>query len=319
MRKVIAVGLLLLAVGCSVEQSTNENSGAPAVVNGKALTKVGEYPASRSLVIVEQTTNGKASGFCTGVIIDKNIGLTAAHCFESKGTGAAGFRVIFGLSQRAAFDRIRQGHKFVQHPQFRAATDLLTFDFVTGLSRPTVVDANNKAVLDSVTSKAFTMNLHNDLAVFSFYGDLPLDAKPAQILPRNIDLANQPVYIYGAGHSKYMNETKYNPTVSQDFYSFGFLKRGKAVINSNYAQYRDFYFTAPTSESHTCRGDSGGPQFLASATFPTVVGLNSAMLVNDLNGNNKDSLCGHTALTAKVSAFISWIETQKAQLKAELK
>ncbi len=284
-----------------MEQSTSENSAAPAVANGKLLSKVGEYPASRALVIVMQTYNGKPAGFCTGVLIDKNIGLTAAHCLRGN-PKPNGFKIVFGLSQHAPQSRIQIGYKIVGHPEFRDdGAEVQAFDFGGG------------------RVKKYTKGMSNDIAIFSFAGDLPADAKPAQILPQNIDLSNQPIYIYGSGHSQYITGEQYREPKFYHASLFGNLRRGKAVIHNNYIQYPTMYFTAPTSEAHTCMGDSGGPQFLASASFPTVVGINSAMLVDDLDGNNKDSVCGHTALTTKVGAYFDWITQQKIILSSELK
>jgi hypothetical protein len=147
------------------------------------------------------------------------------------------------------------------------------------------------------------MNMHNDIAIFSFYGDLPADAKPALVISDTSDLSNQPVYIYGSGHSAYINGVQFREPRYYNSGEFGNLRRGKAVIHADYSRFTDLYFTAPTSESFTCMGDSGGPQFLASASFPTIVGINSAMLVDDLDGNNKDSVCGNTAITTKVSHY----------------
>ena len=247
------------------------------------------------------TLDGKPAGFCTGVLIDKNIGLTAAHCLGGH-IKSNGFKIVFGLNQRAPSNRIRVGFKMVAHPDFREdGKELDSFDFGGG------------------AIKKYTKGMSNDIAIFSFVGELPPDAKPAQILPQNIDLSNQPIYIYGAGHSQYISGEQYREPKFYNSGLFGNLRRGKAVIHSNYSQYPTMYFTAPTSESQTCMGDSGGPQFLASAEFPTVVGINSAMLVNDLDGNHKDSVCGNTALTTKVGAFYDWITQQKLILTSELK
>ncbi len=160
--------------------------------------------------------------------------------------------------------------------------------------------------------------MHNDIAIFSFVGEIPADAKPAQIVSENSDLSNQPVYIYGSGHSAYINGDQFREPKYYQSGEFGNLRRGKAFINSDYSLYADLYFTSPSSEAFTCMGDSGGPQFLASSLLPTVVGINSAMLVDDLDGNHKDSVCGNTAITTKVGAFYDWITAQKAQLTSEL-
>ena len=43
------------------------------------------------------------------------------------------------------------------------------------------------------------------------------------------------------------------------------------------------------------------------------------LLVDDLDGSHKDSVCGNTAITTKVGAFYDWITQQKSILTSELK
>lgn len=285
---------------------------AMAVVNGGTIARTGEYPASRSVMLVLNQRDGRPSGFCTAVLIGKNIGLTAAHCFEHSSPTDT-FKVVFGLSQWAPANRMRAGGKFKIHPLFRSNPGMIAFDFGSGVATSV---ADEKTFVPNATTKLVTQEKHYDIAIFSFIGDYPEDMKPALVLDREMDLSNADLYIYGAGHSMYINQK--DTAAYYKTGEFGFLRRGKAKVNSNYSQFADFYFTSPASQAKTCMGDSGGPQFLASAKYPTVMGINSAMIVNDLDGNNVDSVCGNTALVTKTSTSSTWINQEKAELLLDL-
>jgi hypothetical protein len=276
-------------------QSTDQN---PGILGGEVLSRVGQYPAQRSVVMIQPLgPAGLPVTGCTAVLIGQNTGLTSAHCLEMEFTT---FRVVFGLRMFATAENHLEGARYELHPRYKTEIVIGTHNFQK-------IPGEQK----------FTMDRRFDLAIFSFKGTLPPGYRPAHIdIEKFKDRSNEKVYSYGEGARVHPHQIT-RDDIGDGLY--GKLARGVMFIDTKFTQYEDLYFTSEYSPSQVCNGDSGGPQFLADAVYPTIVGIHSARLNNDASPTTKFSNCGDISVITKVAPFSDWIFEKKTELENQLR
>ncbi|MES3036539.1 MAG: trypsin-like serine protease [Bdellovibrionota bacterium] len=118
---------LLFLVGCGFSQKPwSINSSGDKIVGGEAVAAtdpVASHTVNMFQITNHVTNEDGSTEFnfitCSGVIIDKNVIMTAAHCFKGNG----GVHIKFGLS--ADFDDSTVLAKsFVLHPQYKMGAAL---------------------------------------------------------------------------------------------------------------------------------------------------------------------------------------------------
>lgn len=286
--------------GCAprAQNSTEvrDDQNTDGLLAGEVLKSEQKYPAQRAVVIFQTLDkNGIPGSSCTAVLIAPNVALTAAHCLQ---TAFVSFRMAFALETTAVNIKYLPGHKFVVHPLNRSINPEIVFEFKN----------------PPYTQKT-PFRLRYDLALVSFKGKVPKGYRPAKIdTDKGADRSGESIYAYGYGNRQH----PYQVDSSQlGTLLYGSLTRGKMQIDSDFHRFEDFYLTSESSETQVCNGDSGGPQFLANAKEPTVVGIHSARHVNWAIEKHHNSQCGDVSIVAKVAPFADWIlETKKALERA---
>jgi hypothetical protein len=250
---------------------------AHALLKSEIVTKRDQGP-SRSVVKVLLLRGSLPSSFCTGTLIDKNVVLTAAHCFDqSLVPGLTGFKIVVesflnGLTQTVQLTGIH----WIQHPRFKPYGPKTLF-------------------------------LQYDIALAFFSGELPLDVSPSP-LDKNIraNYSNRKVTVFGYGRSE-----DYTGIPGEDpWYSIGTLRSASLRIANGYLNRAEGYFVEPYKGSSLCQGDSGGPQFLVEGSNFKLLGVNSAGGLDVKIKNRIVTTCKTLGMAIKVAPFAKWIDQQ---------
>ena len=268
----------LIAVGCGKPhtQRTSRLDG-DSIINGTPVEKR-ESAAARSVVMVELLNiDNQRLGFCSGTLIDSNIVLTAAHCFDLRIFPALRkFNILFvnALNEKSPAV-LRKGISYSMNASY-----------------------NKDAVLD------------HDIAVLLFK-----NAAPAGFAPVPIDedvsanYGSKTLFVYGYGRT-----IDYTGIPDQhEIQNPGILHRGLMTADSDYNRFPDRYLTKMESPTTLCQGDSGGPQFFNEKNVLKVVGVNSGVLGKELP-NGKHS-CKAQGQATKVARFAPWIKKEIKALK----
>ena len=247
-------------MGCG---SSRESPSDVKIVGGSLVSDSSEDPARVSTVALtnaEAFSNGKS--FCTAVLIEPSILLTAAHCVfdeDTKGATSEKIIVVFSTKVGASDAEIRDVAAIEVNPTYQY--DLLRDG----------EDPEKKPM--------------NDLAVIRLSEAAPSTYQPVQIVPENTKYSKDQELIlagYGVTETRTRNDTGTLREVAVDIVKDD--TAGKVLIVKG----PDLGVTAivppendnaePTTrpaDGGACAGDSGGPAYLHSRSRWFVAGITS--------------------------------------------
>lgn len=264
--------------GCGNAPSQwQELNDADSIINGTRVEKR-ESDAARSVVMVELLdTDNRRLGFCTGTLIESNIVLTAAHCFDLRHfPSLRKFNVLFVNSLRERSAAVaRRGVAYSMNAAY-----------------------NREGGLDHDIAVVLFQN-----AAPSGFNSVRIDEDP------NANYGSRNVYVYGYGRTEDYTGQKQQPEKPNP----GILHRGVMLIDAEYNRFSDRYLTQAESETSLCQGDSGGPQFYHERGVLKVIGVNSGVIGRKLP-NGRTSCKGQGQAT-KVARFAPWIKKEIKALK----
>ncbi len=269
--------LSLAACGPSMNSLQTQSARGSKILDGAPVNER-TSPASRSVVLLEMVNRSRSPiGYCSGTLIDKNIILTAGHCFDITRTpDLAGFNILFVNSlEKKSPANTRRGVSYSLNSRY-----------------------NSQKVYE------------HDVAVAYFRGDIPDGFSTVQIdTDTKANYSSHLVYVYGYGHTS--DQGRFDGNSSQ---RFGVLHKGLMTIDNSYTRYGDRYLTSMASESFLCQGDSGGPQFHHEKGLLKQIGINSASLAVRRLPNGKFS-CYAQGQATKVAPLANWIRREAQAMK----
>ncbi|MBO9666151.1 MAG: trypsin-like serine protease [Bdellovibrio sp.] len=193
--------------------------------------------------------------FCTGTLIHPNLVLTAAHCV---GDGYRNIQVLF-------------------------TTDFIDDDPVTRPVRATLAHR--------LYNKAASLN---DLAIVSFYGDLPDGYEPTPVATNSINASvGKTISVVGYGSTSGLAG---NP-------GSGRLREVDVKITGQSFDRMQFRVDQASGRG-ICHGDSGGPAFMKYKSRYYLVGVTSSIVWTKAK---QSDLCRHASVYMNVNSYLPWI------------
>ena len=282
----------LILTNChpGVKNTALKSATNSAIINGTAVST--EDSIASHTVLVHDIKNDYV---CTGVIILKNVVLTAAHCLSHKHNE---FEIIFSTKAFSLID-YHNDTEFIRHAEKIIMHENYISDYKT---QP-------------------NMN-QSDIGLVYFRGELPKGYVPTQIkMDDYIIKTGQLMTMAGYGVTKisgtdvkYKKSQKFqtdvddgiilcdhevkdingDPTcIEVDADGDGDLMKTQAQVKTIF----DHEFVLDEKKTGTCEGDSGGPVFIEENGVQYLVGITS----------RGDLLCNGIGIYTAVPSFIEWI------------
>ncbi len=276
--------LLFLLLSCQVKQEATQNIKTTSgnIINGTKLSRE-ESDLARAGVALFY---GNSS--CSGILVSRNVILSAGHCFPSDGLDTSKVKVYLGSESPAAGNKGTQYQveKVIIHP-----------DYIK-----TQVDADLAVIVlkDNVSNNYEAMDLYDS-------NDYLEVADPLVIA--GFSPFSKPVRksVYDVFTEKYRYD--YQNTNSENRFPFKKIKNllsRKAIVMSDKLMGRntqDAIFMTQLAGG-ICSGDSGGPTMTQRGDRHYLVGINRAVqFANKLKGSD----CEFISISTSVRFYKSWI------------
>ncbi|MBC7753802.1 MAG: trypsin-like serine protease [Moraxellaceae bacterium] len=283
---------VLILTNCHLhaENTVLKTAMNSTIINGTAVSS--EDSIASHTVLVHDIKNDY---ICTGVIILKNVVLTAAHCLARNHNN---FEIIFSTKAYSLMDDHNDA-KFIRHAEKVVIHENYISDY----------------------TKQPSMN-QSDIGLVYFRGELPEGYVPAQIkMDDYIIKTGQLMIMAGYGVTKmtgtdvkYKKSQKFqadiddgiilcdhdvkdingDPTCMEvDVDGNGELMKTRAYVKTIF----EHEFVLDEKLTGTCQGDSGGPVFVEENGVQYLVGITS----------RGDLLCNGIGIYTAVPSFIEWI------------
>ncbi len=258
--------LFLGLSACDSRQSHTLDSmmGGFDIVGGEAVAK--EDPISKHIVALEHPFYGV---FCTGVLVKKNVIITAAHCTGLMEESSYGFNVVFGADLRGKLERrkILGGKTTDKWPKLTEA-------------EITKIDAE-----------------WGDLAMLKFEGEAPAGFEPARILG-SADRLQQGMDVVLAG---------YGLAAMPDTDPMKLMKATVKLTNPKLTP-SEIQFDQYQGKG-ACHGDSGGPAFATINDKLFLIGITSRSATEAgaetcMEGSVYTSVAAHIDFLVKTAKFL---------------
>ncbi|MEK2690556.1 S1 family peptidase [Bdellovibrio sp. GT3] len=300
--KLLTILFVLSSAACTqVGHDSLQTRNSEQIIGGKLVKK--DSPIARSTVGIYDVNT---SMICTGVLLDNNIILTAAHCLTPNLDETF---VVFARDMDPIIEDYDLLHK----------------------------SPNTRRALAAVVHREFkvpeeirgTNNPANDIALLKFKGSVPKDYKAARIL-QNPSSLKAGLSTIVAGYGVESDEvTEIDTTQTEDLQAlidegvaicyfddeenkercFSEELSGPAVLKSTSVKIGSFPnpFEVILSQDKThgpCLGDSGGPAFIKSGSEYFVWGITS----------RGDIGCSTRTFYTSIQAYKTWIVENSARL-----
>ena len=201
------------------------------IVGGTEVTR--QDPIA-SVTVALTLHDPEGESICTGLILDSNRILTAAHCVEGFSQGKVVFKTTDAYQNDLSNSRVITRTRIL--PGYKGGKDL-----------------ESRRGIGEIT----------DLALVFFSGGLPRGYHPAQFLPESIIkqviIPKMPVTLAGYG------------VTASGWSGEGRLRKVNTEIQ--YFTFHKINFHAGTANHQACQGDSGGPAFIYRNSQWYVVGI----------------------------------------------
>lgn len=225
------LGAALLLVGCSMQPNFEMNTANTGIIGGQRATELN--PVTKSTVSFAIQDNNSPRSICTGIILSKNLILTAAHCLINFGQDDLFVFQGSSLPDNANADSLIKIKDWVVHQKFSILFDELYLP------------------VGSV----------NDVALVLLDRNLPETIQPVPLLENINGLrAGDTLTLAGYGVT---NESDSNP-ILKDLY---FTQVSLFEITPQYL------VTDQRNFKGACQGDSGGPAFIKDQETLIAVGI----------------------------------------------
>ncbi|WP_168196608.1 trypsin-like serine protease [Bdellovibrio sp. ZAP7] len=301
---ILAFTLMISAVACTPEKDRELKAQGDAIIGGTVVKK--DSRVAKSTVGI---FNANIGAVCTGILLENNIILTAAHCVQSDDISET--FIVFSPDMESLltdYDKIRKS------PLTRRAS-------------AGVINDKYKNVADLEEPNQAT----HDIALLKFNGTIPKGYMPAQILNNAASLkegAETLIAGYGVETDNLVEiDTKQTPpeelqalvkdgTVVCDFdmeiketRCFTEEMDGPAILKYTSVNIGSFPNAFEAILLHDqrhgpCSGDSGGPAFVKSGSDYFVWGLTS----------RSEMGCATSTVYTNIVPYRSWIKTESAAL-----
>lgn len=236
---VLPVALTLMACGSQKSAQLIQSDSASQIVSGVSVSK-DEAIAQSTVGLIIEAQSGMQST-CTGTLIEKNIVLTAAHCFMADPEDPIAFVAVAFVNSFSEVSQTtaRGANGAIMHPDFGPKPE-------------------DKGTWD-------------DVALVKFAGDLPAGYKPVPYL-KDVSKTQKGLAMTIAGYGL---TSPAGDEAKPEEISIGTLL--KASVKLADAQYNGGELVTDIKESpaSTCKGDSGGPAYAEIDGQLTVVGITS--------------------------------------------
>lgn len=269
------------------------NVSAHAIIGGQESTDEGREAQTAVFI-----TRKGDKGSCTGVLVAKDVVLTAAHCLvrpnkEKEIYLPSEIRITFGPKPKDTY--LTQ--------TYRADALVLHEGFNFKLERPkTMAQLKNP-------------KFNGDIALIRFAGMRPKASRIA-VFGDEIDLKESSVLAVGYGRTDGLLNRKNEPHGS------GVLREVE-LTNISLHNKAMFFLEQPTKGM--CHGDLGGPIFVRREKVSVIVGINSAVAGESLRRRSKDSIdknfCvgrGAGSVATNLIPLREWISSHIHQLQSKI-
>jgi|GEM_PF-2909542 len=311
----LSCAALMMACGNDSARSANESESRVTISGGKAAAGLAPAGITRSTIALANNADffndslNHRSAYCSGVVLTKNLVLTAAHCAQD--LGKTRYLAVFATDMKTARKNTaaltREITAAVKHPGYPDVVEhRMGYDMVTNA----FIDSPDKWMAAN-PGKA-----PHDIAILYFKGGLPAGFEPAKLVAQ--DEFSPDVTLAGFGVTSVSNIS--------DTGVLRFVEGVKAKVPEGDAASRHFIMTGKTVDVSdmakgtrplgACPGDSGGPSFISKNGSLLLAGILSLGESERLTDTTSWSYCGgHKVGAAErdfnvytdVRAYSGWI------------
>ena len=311
----ISCAALVVACGNDSVRATNETESRVTISGGKNAAGLAPAGITRSTIALANNADfyndslNHRSAYCSGVVLTKNLILTAAHCAQDLGKTRylASFATDMKTARKNTAALTREISQAIKHPGYPDVVEhRVGYDMVTNA----FIDSPDKWMAAN-PGKA-----PHDIAILYFKGGLPEGFEPVKMAAQ--DEFSTDVTLAGFGVTSVSNIS--------DTGVLRFVDGVKAKKPEGDAASRNFIMTGKTVDVSdmakgarplgACPGDSGGPSFISKDGALLLSGILSLGESERLTDTTSWSYCGghKTGATERdfnvyidVRAYSGWI------------
>ena len=271
--------------GCQISGEASGPSDAAGIINGQTLKPKSRIALSTVMINTRGAGQSNDGGtVCTGLLIAKDLVLTAAHCVRHE----PGLSVEERRSKTLVFASVDPVCAILGQKDMSIAFEASEVIVHPGYS-------NERKV--------------NDMALIFLSRQAEAPMRPMNIALQPESVGSQsPIYIAGYGRTSDVNEADKSEAVLRFARlrtveaAESFNLRGQMISNRSEGA---FLLLRNDEQSAGCSGDSGGPAMIQKNGRLTSVGVASFVYNKDLGPFNCHSRIAYT----RISAYKDWLMT----------